>query len=105
MSAHYVCHIRPSIRLDKKRSLPPEESPTVCVVVHLRCCGRSASVRFAGSVWSAVAGVILVIGGEDGKGLGARNPRVVRALSGLNGSGYLFSAAAEIARACSLGIG
>lgn len=69
----------------EESNLPPEESPAVCVVVHLRCCWRSASVGFTSTVWSAVVGVVLVIGGEDSKGLGARDPRVVRALGSLNG--------------------
>lgn len=85
-SQHTKILIRCSYDIKENESLPPEESPTICIVVHLRCCGRSASVGFAGTVWSAVVGVVLVIGGEDGKGLSARNPRVVRALGGLNSS-------------------
>lgn len=66
-------------------NLRPEEGPAVLVRLHVRTRGRLARVGAAGSVWSAVAAVVLVVRLEDGKGLLSGDAGVVGALSGLDG--------------------
>lgn len=52
------------------RNILPKERPAIIIIIrHLAIRRRGASVRFAGTVGSAVGGVVLVVGDEDGEGL------------------------------------
>lgn len=49
----------------------PEERPATRLILHLTHSRRLAGICRARPVWSTVAGVVLVVGDEDGKGLWA----------------------------------
>lgn len=82
----------------------PVEDPVVRVLLQLTTGRGSAGVRTAGAVGSALNGVVLVVGLEDGECLGRGSASVVGALGCLDGfrdlCGYFMTVSTRALHLC-----